>query len=218
MGLTPRPERVRFRGRHRGQIAWVVASGASLDHVDPRMLDGQLVVAVNYIGEEMGLEDYYLATHYHVDAIAVSEARPDLTIVVPEEDQGGTLLAPYPPTGANVWSFPTNLQMYAEFDVERHWPTEPDALVVGPTSLHFAMHFAAYLVGVGGTLILLGADCCRLDDAPHRAGHSPGIGAPWAVWQSSLPAVANRLRADGVNVHSLNPFVPTWGTEGHRIT
>lgn len=218
MGLTPRPERTRFRSLHAGQTAWVLASGASLDHIDPGFFADKLLVAVNWIAVEMGVRADYTCTHYHVDAIAMSEQHPGMTIITPEEDQGGTLLARHAPTSPDVWSFPTNPQMYGAFNVAQHWPTEPDALVVGPTSLHFAMHFAAYLVGPGGSLVLAGADCCRLDGAPHRGGHSPGIGAPWDVWQTSLPAVAGRLRADGVNVYSLNPFVPTWGTEGHSLT
>lgn len=215
MGLTPRPDRVTFRDRHAGQVVWVIASGASLDYVDPRMLAGQVVVAVNYIGEELALADYYCATHYHYDANILSDRYPNLTIVVPEDDQGGSLLADHTPDAPNVWSFPTNPQMYGAFTVEAHWPTDPDALVVGPTGLHFAMHFAAYLVGAGGTIILVGADCGLLDGHPHRAGHSPGIGAPWGVWADTLPRVADRLRADGTSVHSLNPFV-NFALEGHQ--
>lgn len=216
MGLTPRPERTQFKNLYAGQWVYVLASGPSLDYIDPASLSKVPVVAVNYIGLELGLPRYYMASHYHLDAIAVSEVQPDTTIIVPEIDQGGNQLAPHAPTGENVWGFPTNQQKYAAFDPESDWPTEEDHLVVGPTSLHFTMDFARYLVGPGGTIVLVGADAGTLDGRENRSGHDRGIGSPWPVWQASLPAVANHIRRMGTNVYSLNPFVPTFGTEGHE--
>lgn len=218
MGLMPRPERTKFRNQYAGQTAWVLGSGPSLNYIDPRFFADKLVVSVNWIALEMGVRPAYTCSHYHLEALAITEHDPSLTIIVPEEDQGGPQLAAHPPTTDNVWSFPTNPQMYGGFSAAHHWPTEPDHLVVGPTSLHFAMHFAAYLVGEGGSIVLAGADCCSVDFAGNRAGHDPGIGSPWDVWRRTLPEVANRIRHMGVGVHSLNPFVPTWGAEGHQIT
>lgn len=214
MGLTPRPERTQFRDRHAEKTVYVLASGASLNHIEPAFFEDKIVVAVNYIGTELGLREFYMCSHYHLDAIAVAEMRPDVTIVVPEIDQGGTQLAPHAPTGENVWGFPTNQQRYASFDPSDDWPSEPDSLVVGPTSLHFTMDFARYLVGVGGTIILVGADCGTLDGSENRSGHDRGIGSPWAVWAEQLPRVAARIREKGTAVYSLNPFV-NFGLEGH---
>ena len=215
MGLTPRPERTAYRNLYAGQTVYVLASGASLDHIDQRFFADKLTVAVNFIGYELGITPTFVATHYHLDAIAIAAQHPEQPIIVPEHDQGGPRLAPHAPTGRNVFSFPTNQQQYAAFSVAEHWPTEPDSLVVGPTSLHFAMHFAAYLVGSGGFVVLAGADCGTLDDRANRDGHDPGVGFPWDVWAESLPRVADRIRADGTGVMSLNPFVNP-GLEGHR--
>lgn len=212
MGLAPRDDRTNFRGLHDGETIYVVASGASLDFIKPEFFRDKTVVAVNYIGRELGLEHYYMCSHYHLDAIAMSAEFPDLPIIVPEVDQGGNCLAPHPPEGDNVWSFPTNPQQYAGFDVDVHWPTEPDSLPVGPTSLHFAMAFAAYLGAA--TIILAGADCGTLDGRENRTGHDRGIGPPFPVWEDFLPRVADRVRRQGVAVHSLNPFV-TPALEGH---
>ena len=210
--LAPRAERVQFRGRHAGETVYVLASGASLNHIDPGFFAGKTVVAVNFIGAELGLTDYYMCSHYHLDAIAVTAKHPGQTIIVPEVDQGGTQLAPYAPPGDNVWAFPTNQQAYAAFDPDVHWPADPDSLVVGPTSLHFTMHFAHYLGAAH--IVLVGADCGTLDGQENRSGHDRGIGSPWEVWARSLPRVADRLRAMGSNVYSLNPFV-NFGIEGH---
>jgi hypothetical protein len=212
MGLTPRPERVQFRDRHKGETVYVLASGPSLNHINPAFFADKTVVAVNYIGLELGLPRYYMVSHYHLDAIAVSEVQPDTPIIVPEYDQGGTQLAPHAPTGANVWGFPTNQQRYAAFNVDEDWPTEPDSLAVGPTSLHMTMHFAHYLGAA--SIVLVGADCGTLDGAENRNGHDRGIGSPWPVWAEMLPRVADKLRSLGSDVYSLNPFVNV-GLEGH---
>jgi hypothetical protein len=216
MGLTPRPERVQFKDKHKRGIVWVLASGASLNYIPVEMFRDQTVVAVNYIGLELGLPNYYMASHYHLDAIAVSEVQPHTTIVVPEIDQGGTQLAPHAPTGDNVWGFPTNQQRYAQFNVATDWPREPDSLVVGPTSLHFAMDFARYLVGVGGTIVLVGADAGTIDGEENRSGHDRGIGSPWGVWAQQLPEVAGHIRYLGTNVVSLSPWV-SFLLEGHSF-
>lgn len=210
MGLAPRLDRIGFKNSIKGETVYVVASGASLDYVSPAFFTDKAVVAVNFIGRELGLTNYIMCSHYHLDAIEMEGT--EVPVIVPEIDQGGGHLAPRAPKGRNIWSFPTNQQRYAMFDVEHDWPTEPDSLPVGPTSLHFAMAFAAYLGAA--TIILVGADCGTLDGNENRAGHDNGIGSPYAVWEDFLPRVADRLRRDGVNVYSLNPFV-TPALEGH---
>jgi len=199
---------------YEGQTVYVLGSGASLNWIDARFFTDKLCVAVNFISLELGVDVEFIAGHYHLDAIAISEALPDQTVIVPEMDQGGTKLAPHAPTSGNVWSFPTREQMYEAFNVDEHWPTEPDHLVVGPTSLHFAMHFAAYVVGPTGAVVLVGADCGRVDGKANRDGHDPGTSWPWDVWAEQLPRVADRIRATGTQVFSLNPFV-NFALEGH---
>lgn len=213
MGLTPRPERTQFRDKHAGATIYVLASGASLNYIAPSFFEDKTVVAVNFIGDELGLSDFYMVSHYHLDAHAIAAKRPDIPIIVPEVDQGGNQLAATAPDYPNVWSFPTNQQRYAAFNPETDWPTEPDSLPVGSTSLHMTMGFAHYLGAA--TIILVGADCGTLDGEENRSGHDRGIGSPWAVWADHLPRVANRLRHMGTEVYSLNPFV-NFGLEGHR--
>ena len=213
MGLTPRIERTKFRDRHAGETIYVLASGASLNYIAPAFFDDKTVVAVNYIGVELGLSRFYMVSHYHLDAHAVAQMRPDVPIIVPEVDQGGNQLADTAPEYPNVWSFPTNVQRYAAFDPDTDWPTEPDSLPVGSTSLHMTMAFAAYLGAA--YIVLVGADCGTLDGEENRSGHDRGIGSPWPVWADHLPRVANRLRRHGTEVYSLNPFV-NFGLEGHR--
>ena len=213
MGLEPREDRVaRFKDIHKGETIYVIGSGASLNYIDPRLLVGHPVVTTNHIGLELGLTEFYAVSHYHIDAHIIAQAHPHIPVVVPQVDQGGTQLAPTAPEYPSVWAFPTNQQAYGNFHPEVHWPTEPDSLVVGPTSLHMTMHFAHYLGA--SVIMLMGADCGTVDGEENRTGHDRGIGSPWGVWANALPLVADRLRRMGTSVHSVNPWV-NFGLEGH---
>ena len=205
-----------FKDAHRGETIYVLGSGKSLDYIDPAFFADKIVVGTNAIGHVLGLYDYYTATAYHACAVNYLDARPDLPVVVPETDWGAVLLTPsrdFVP-GEPVYRFPTGPQLYDCFDAEEHWPTDPDALVMGPTSLHMAMHFAAYLGA--STIVLGGADCGTLDGHINLAAYplADSTDNPMSVWQRHLAAVAEQLRRRGTAVYSLNPFV-NFALEGH---
>lgn len=195
-----------FRDAHKGETLWVLASGASLDYIDRAFWDDKVCVCVNKVGLTLGLIDFYTVTHYWLDAIIVGEQYRDQPIIVPVDNlvTTGPEVAPYEPTDANVYKFKTGPQRYAAFDPAAHWPQDPDTLVVGPTSLHMTMHFAAYLGAA--TIILVGADCGQLGGHSNFTGYTVGDN-PMDVWQRTLPGVADELRKRGTAVHSLNPFV-----------
>ena len=214
MGLGLPEAYTGFRGRHLGETIWVTGSGATLDHVPKRFWAGKTVVCTNRSGEAIGLDDFYSVTHYHLDAHILADARPDLPVIVPMVEQGIGYPAKTRPDQPNVYFVETNPQMYSQFDTAEYWPTNTDHLVCGPTSLHMAMHFAAYLGA--STIILVGADCGLIDDRDAVEGYAPGDPKPLAVWEEQLPKVARKLRSMGVGVMSLNPFV-NLALEGHRF-
>ena len=160
----------------------------------------------------MDLPSYITVSHYHLDAVLVAAARPDLAVIIPEIDLGA-VTADCDTFAPNIYKFPTGPQMFGGFDAANHWPTEPDHLVVGPTSLHMTMHFAAYLGAAH--IVLVGADCGLLDNSSNFAGYAIGDN-PFNVWQSTLTGVADQIRATGTSVHSLNPFV-NFALEGHSF-
>ena len=213
MGLTLPTDVTGFRGSRKGETAWVLGSGASLNFVPRWFWSDRLIVATNFVGTRLGLDEFYAVTHYHVDAAIIAEQRPDVPIIAPRIDQGGIAAIPLPPTAPNIYYINTGHQAYSQFDCAEFWPREPDTLVVGPTSLHMTMHFAQYLGAQH--LILVGADCGTLDGASNFTGYAPGDN-PMSVWESSLRDVANHLRSEGVSVMSLNPFV-NFGLEGHKF-
>ena len=200
MGLTD------FQGKHAGETVYVLGSGASLDHIPAKFFHDKLVVATNRVGITLGLPSFYTVTHYHRDAMMVSAERPDLPVITPVLDLGrfGGEAWNRELEGDNIHCAPTNDQLFNGFSAVRDWPTEPDTLVAGPTSLHMTMHFAQYLGAAH--IILVGADCGHLGDASNFAGYPVGDN-PFTVWQAHLGEVADQIRARGTSVHSLNPFV-----------
>ena len=213
MGLTLPSDVTGFRGSRKGETAWVLGSGASLNFVPRWFWSDRLIVATNFVGTRLGVDEFYAVTHYHVDAAIIAEQRPDIPIIAPRIDQGGNAAIPVPPQAPNIFYINTGHQAYAQFDCAELWPRQPDTLVVGPTSLHMTMHFAQYLGA--RHIILAGADCGTLDDASNFTGYAPGDN-PMNVWESSLRDVANQLRSEGVSVMSLNPFV-NFAIEGHKF-
>lgn len=209
MGLTD------FADIHKGETVWVLGSGASLQRIAPRLLAGQTVVATNFAGTTIGLEWFYSVAHHHSDADRIARLRPDLLVLTPAVEQlPPEDRSPERASEPNVVFVPTTDQHYERFDPQAHWPTDEDRLVVGPTSLHMAMHLAAYMGAAD--IILVGADCGAFDDASRIAGYpDPDGHLHYGLWTRSLEAMAGRIRSLGVGVHSLNPWV-TPRLEGHR--
>ena len=209
MGLTD------FADIHKGETVWVLGSGASLQRIAPRLLAGQTVVATNFAGTTAGLEWFYSVAHHHSDADRIARLRPDLLVLTPSVEQlPPEDRSPQRASEPNVVFVPTTDQHYERFDPQAHWPTDVDRLVVGPTSLHMAMHLAAYMGAAD--IILVGADCGAFDHASRIAGYpDPDGHLHYGLWTRSLEAMAGKLRDLGVGVHSLNPWV-TPRLEGHR--
>lgn len=218
MGLALLPaERTSFKGAHQGETLWVLGSGATLDHVPAEFFDDKTCVCVNNVGRIKGLASYYTVTHYHSDALIEGRARPDLPVLAPAQALVNTPLEgdsfKWTSTMGNVYRFPNAPQRFAWFDPETGWPTDPDELVIGPTSLHATMHFAHYLGA--SAIVLVGADCGYLDQRANFTDYEAGDN-PLSVWAAFLPRIADQLRARGTQVFSLNPF--SWlGLDGHTF-
>ena len=215
MGLT-RPGGYRaYRNAHAGETVWVVGSGRTAQFVSPRFFDDKTVVAVNYGGTVLGLRRFYSVSNHHDDAQAVAVARPGMPVItseremVPPQDSTGVQA-----TAANIVRVPTIEQPYDRFNTAEHWPTDPDLFAIGPTSTHLAMRWAQYLGAAH--IVLVGVDCGALDGEGRVADYPPGH-LHYRMWESMLRDIAQRLRADGVSVTSLNPFV-TLALEGHTFT
>lgn len=215
MGLVLPSRREAFKDARKGETIWVVGSGASLDFIGADFFTGKTVVCVNRVGITLGIDEFFSVTHYHRDAMIVASFRPDLPVITPENDLGaGTWEeADHRPTEPSIYFFPTGPQLFGAFDAHRDWPTDPEALVAGPTSLHMTMHFAQYLGAAH--IVLVGADCGTFDNSSNFSGYAIGDN-PFPVWERTLGQVADEIRARGTSVHSLNPFA-SLALEGHSF-
>lgn len=210
-----------LRGIHPGTDIWVLGSGATLSHVDPTFFNNKIVVATNLAAHGLRLTPsvLYVHSHYH-ENIAFQRGIIEAVFVTPEGDRGfgsvpeerhdDVVYYPHYPTG--------------RFEQDRSW--HPEGLIVGSSSIHGAIHLAAYLGAAN--IILAGADCGTLDGATNYEGYKDEHGnsqsgdllttdaQAWlARWDMHLRWVKASLRDEyGVNIHSLNPFVNP-NMEGH---
>jgi len=204
-----------YRQSHAGQTAWVIGSGASLNHIDPTFFADKWCMCVNYAGTTLDLPRFYSVSHHHSDADAIARMRPDLVVFTTEVEQlPQSDRSAHPATETNVVKVATTEQKYSAWNPWADWPTEPDVLTVGPSSIHLTMHLAAYMGAAH--IVLVGADCGEFDDEARVTNyeHPDGL-LHYGIWTSALEAMAGKLRSLGVSVHSLNPWV-TARLEGHR--
>lgn len=214
MGLIRNGDFTAYRNAHAGQTVWVIGSGRTLTYVSPRFFDDKPTVCVNYAGLVHGLRAFYSVSNHHDDAQAIAVAKPGLPVItteveqVPAQDSTGVQA-----TAWNVVRVPSISQPYGAFTTQHHWPDDPNLFAIGPTSLHLALRWAWFLGAAH--IVLVGADCGELDGQARIDNYPPGH-LPFSVWESTLRDIADRLRRDGISVHSLNPWV-SLALEGHTF-
>jgi hypothetical protein len=197
--------------RHEGETVWVLGSGHSLSFVSSQFFDDKITVGVNFSASLKGITPTYLFSHYH-DNI-VSELHNESIGVTLERDTLSN--KPWKEAPDNVCLYPHSESEPAGI----HWnpyskPFTPDTLVYGSSSLHGAMHLAAF---TGARfIILVGADCGTLD-GEHRISGYPEGETPWDVYEEHHRTMKRWLKEHyGCEVYSLNPFI-NFNLEGHTF-
>ena len=210
MGLTYRD----YRDAALGETVWVVGSGRTLGFISPRFFDDKVTVCVNFAGIVHGLRRFTSVSNHHDDAQAIAVAKPGLTVVtteteqVPSKDSTGVQA-----TASNIVKVPSIDQPYGAFTAAEHWPDDPNLFAVGPTSLHLALRWAWYIGAAH--IVLVGVDCGEIDGQARVEDYPPGH-LHFELWERTLREIADRLREDGIGVHSLNPWV-SLALEGHTF-
>lgn len=212
-----------LRGIHAGETAWVFGSGGTMNHLDPAFFSNKLTVSTNSGAVEFGVTPDFVFSHYHRTAAEALEygcpvvtlacdtltrvpwqgAKPDRLVLIPQD----TYVGP-----SDNWNPATT------------HPPRPDSLAYGSSSLHGAMHLAAWIGAKH--LVMVGADCGKVDGDANLDGH-PGLGdvngGPEQDRILSLYERDHRRMKDwlvanyGVTVYSLNPFI-NLNLEGHTFT
>jgi hypothetical protein len=153
-------------------------------------------------------------SHYHADILQTMD---DATVFVTLAKHHATK-QPYPePKPENVVLIQDDSYDPPGDDwnpLTTHGP-RPGSLAFGSSSLHGAMHLAAWLGAKH--LVLVGADCGTLDGEHRVAGYIEGH-TPWALYNRHHLLMKQFLIENyGVTVYSLNPFI-NFNLEGHRFS
>ena len=215
-----------LRDLHRGEDAYVLGSGASLDYLDPAFFDGRLTIACNEVALRWR-PTRYVVTKYHGLAHRAANLLPDATVVVSRFQHGNRneREAHGLPPNAAVFDHPHN--QGDDFSAITDWPNDPDQLVVSWSTITTAMHLAAHMGAAN--IIIVGHDCGSLDGRSHVTGYpEPENRGQWlpypdeAAWLARIEldsiAVRERLRdLYGVRTYSLSPFL-NYGLEGVSYT
>jgi hypothetical protein len=205
----------------KGETAWVLGSGGTLNYLDPAFFADKLTVATNTGPALFGVfHSDFIFTHYHAcvpDALNYADVVvtlagdtltqqpwpgdvPDRLVLIPQD----TYVGP-----SDLWDPNTS-----------HRP-RADSLVYGSSSLHGAMHLAAHIGAAH--IVMVGADCGILDGQPNFDGY-PVLGGEGDTERilSLYERDHNRMKrylidTYGVTVYSLNPFI-NLNLEGHTFT
>jgi hypothetical protein len=201
-----------FKDLYKGKTIWVLGSGGSLDFLTPSFFDDKVCVGVNFVGKTFNLLNYYTFSHYHADSLEMSECS---NYVFTPKKQHGNAEEWVGDTPDNVVLFETHAGQPGEsFD-----PFGKDnpihGLIIGSSSIHGAMHLAAYMGAKH--IVLVGADCGKLNGRDRFGSYVPGDN-PWELYNKQLITMKRWLAERfGCTVYSLNPFV-NFNLEGVNFT
>jgi hypothetical protein len=206
-------ELANLRNLHKDATIWVLGSGSTLGFIKPEFFTDKIVVSTNLSASLAGISAKYCFTHYH--SVAKSLLEPNNYVVTLRRDT----------KSHQDWadSVPNNL-VFADQDSYQgpgsSWnpltsnPPRKDSLAYGSSSLHGAMHLAAWLGA--SSIILVGADCGRIDGSERIKDYPIGEGEnPHGLYNQHHKLMKDWLVQEyGVEVYSLNPFI-NLNLEGH---
>jgi uncharacterized Rossmann fold enzyme len=191
--------------------AYVLGSGATLAHIEPRFFAGKFVISTNHGCTMLGIKPDVFVTKYHHHAREYATTFPGIPIVVTLHNEGDR-------TQRVIEDGPWIALAHPHNQTE-HWdgslPPEGQVLATY-SSITTAMHVAA-IMGAAN-IILAGHDGGFIDGE----GRVPGYRADNAdsVWWGHFDrqtAMAKRILIEryGVTVTSINPWV-SLRLEGHH--
>jgi len=200
-----------LKNLHDGEIIWVVASGASMDYVEPEFFANKITVGVNRVNRRFDC-DYILAK----DAKGFEELlqyKKGAQFVV-SRHENGDLVAPLNELAHPHWVFdhPDKLDNQSP----NLAAIGSDQLVVSYSTITSALHFAAYLGA--HSIIVCGHDCGAINGATCFQGYyaelQPVQGSDPAYYrwlgeieQQSISVIRELRKVYGTFVYSLNPFL-----------
>ena len=205
-----------LRGLHRGRDAWIMASGASMDYVDPEFFRGRLTIAVNNMWRWFPC--WYVVRKEHEGLAEFLRDKPErVKAIVSEYDCGNlTHVRNADIDDPDLYYFRHRENEHTRIDLTVMGTD--DHIVVSFSTITSAMHVAAYMGAAN--IILCGHDCGTLDGRTNIAGYPIRKKDWYRGWLKKIEpqtvTVKDALRkVYGCRVYSLNPFV-NLGLEGHK--
>ncbi len=212
-----------LENKHKGKDIYVLASGKSVDFIDPRFFDRKIVVGVNQVYKKFEC-DYLVRKE-------VKFIKPSLAtgaiVVVSEYDSGNLNSGD---GKLNTHTKHANIRYFKHLDNEHQNVNtsivgDPEHLVVSFSTLTSAMHLAAHMGA--DNIILVGADHGVLDGKMTFDDYYDGLGdTPWSNWSQYrnwlrvIEGQTLKVKKDlqeyyDCTIISLNPFI-NFGLEGHK--
>jgi hypothetical protein len=205
-----------LKDTRKGETAWVIGSGPSLNFIDPEFFDDKLCVVPNFVGQTLQLKNYYFYSNYHSDAEKVMNETQVIAGVVLAKDTlsqaswGGDVPDNLAFSEATSYAPPGS-----SWDPYKMPPPE-EQLVYGSSGIHGTIHLAAHLGAKD--IILVGVDAGVIDGAEQVFGYPTAAQRfSFRVWNDHTIILKRWLGEQyGVRVYSLNPFI-NLNLEGHTF-
>lgn len=214
-----------LQDKHIDEDVYIIASGASMDHIDPSFFEGKVTIGINQVYKKFKCT--YLVRK------EVKFIKPSLdtgSVVIVSEFDSGNLnsgdhkLNTNKVQHQNLYYFEHLDNLHDQVDVSVI-ESKSNKMVVSYSTITTAMHIAAYMGAYN--IILCGHDAGVLDGKMNFSGYTDKIeDTPWQNWnqyrnwlkviEGQTLKVKKALEDTyGVNIVSINPFI-NFGLEGHR--
>lgn len=214
-----------LKDKHLNEDIYIIASGASMDHIDPSFFEGKTTIGINQVYKKFKCT--YLVRK------EVKHIQPSLatgSIVIVSEFDSGNLNSGDHKLNTNKVEHPNlyyfehldNLHDQVDTSVIRE---DSNKMVVSFSTITTAMHIAAYMGAFN--IILCGHDAGVLDGKMNFEKYSDSIAdTPWQSWdqyrnwlkviEGQTLKVKQALQSIyDLNIVSINPFI-NFGLEGHK--
>ena len=216
-----------LKNSEKGKDIYVLGSGKTLDYIPKSFFQGKVVVGSGDLYRYIPCK-YYVRKEYGGYPKALELSRdvhsragvPDPIWILSRHDCGNHSgrVNYFPGTGAYWFKHISN-------DTQTHVEElETDRIIVSWSTINSAIH-CAYVLGAAN-IILAGADCGTIDGETNVSGYwvqGESFGIPDPQWyknwlgqiSKATEDLANAIRAKGVSVTYINPFV-NFRLEGHK--
>lgn len=214
-----------FKDIHKKKDIYVLASGKSVDFIDPSFFDNKIVIGINQAYKKTPCQ--YLVRKENALLDDVLQKNPASIIFISKGDKGQL-------DSNNLQScerspFCDRTVVFNHLKNENTtvvFPQEEDCLIVSYSTITSGIHLAAYMGAKN--IILIGHDCGTLDNEvnftdyhskeSYEICHKQGA-TDYEKWLTKIETQTIQIKKIlqdkyGCNIYSLNPFI-NFGLEGH---